>query len=212
VPEPSILRIKEIFWSFQGEGVRAGCSAIFVRFSGCSLQCPYCDSKSSWETGPGRGMSQQEILREVETYHRHYPGSQVVLTGGEPLEQDLSSITAALKTQNFFLSLETNGTHFQDLPLDWWTVSPKDVSDYYIHENLLDKIAEVKLVVNENLTPEIVKDLRGKVPEGIPIFLQPDGYDRERFKHTFTLFRHCREKQVENLRVGVQLQKIYRVR
>ena len=212
MPEPSILGIKEIFWSFQGEGMRVGFPSIFLRFYGCSLQCPYCDSKSSWKPGPGRWMSLPEILGEVETYREKYPGSQVVLTGGEPLEQDLSAIAAALKKKNFFLSLETNGLHFQDLPLDWWTVSPKDVSGYVIHEALLKKVTEIKLVVNKNLTLATIKRLREKLPEGIPIFLQPDGSDRDRYKNTFSLFRRCREEKIGNLRVGVQLHKIYHVR
>jgi 7-carboxy-7-deazaguanine synthase len=212
MPVPSILGIKEIFWSFQGEGLRVGFPTIFLRFYGCSLHCPYCDSKSSWKPGPVRWMSLPEILGEVEIYREKYPGSQVVLTGGEPLEQDLASLTAALKTKGFFLSLETNGRHFQDLALDWWTVSPKDVSGYFIHEELLKKITEIKLVVNKNLTMETIKRLRGKLPEQVPIFLQPDGFDRDRYKNTFSLFRHCREEKIRGLRVGVQLHKIYRVK
>jgi 7-carboxy-7-deazaguanine synthase len=213
MPGLSILKISEIFWSFQGEGLRVGYPSIFLRLAGCALQCPYCDSKDSWKTGPGTclSMSAREILPEIDGYARRYPQSQVVITGGEPLEQDLSQITAELKKKNYFLSIETNGLHCRELPIDWWTVSPKDVTGYFIHENLLKKTTEIKLIVNKNLTVSVIKRIREKV-EKVPIFLQPDGYDKNRYANTFLLFRRCREEGIENIRAGIQLHKIYEVK
>ena len=37
-------RINEIFYSLQGEGFWTGTPAVFVRFSGCNLRCPFCDT------------------------------------------------------------------------------------------------------------------------------------------------------------------------
>ena len=102
---PSILKINEIFWSFQGEGSRVGVPSIFLRFAGCSAQCPYCDSKDSWKIDGGASLSIKEILSEIEKYKKKYPQSQVVITGGEPLEQELSEITTALKKKKHFLSI-----------------------------------------------------------------------------------------------------------
>jgi organic radical activating enzyme len=209
---PSILKIKEIFWSFQGEGLRVGVPSVFLRFAGCSVQCPYCDTKDSWESDTGASLSVEEILSGIERHKKKYPQSQVVLTGGEPLEQDLSEITAALKKKNNFLSIETNGLHFQDLPIDWWTVSPKDVTDYFIHQDVLKKINEIKLVVNKNLTINVIKRTRSMTPVSVPIFLQPETNDKDRYINTFSLFRECQEEKLENTRCGVQLHKIYNVR
>jgi 7-carboxy-7-deazaguanine synthase len=209
---PSILKINETFWSFQGEGLRVGVPSVFLRFAGCSVQCPYCDSKDSWKIDAGASVSIEEILSEIEKYKKKYPQSQVVITGGEPLEQDLSEITTALKKKNNFLSIETNGVHFQDLSIDWWTVSPKDVTDYFIHEDLLKKTNEIKLVVNKNLTIDVIKRTRSMVPVSVPIFLQPEADDKNRYVNTFSLFQQCQEEKLENTRAGIQLHKIYHVR
>jgi 7-carboxy-7-deazaguanine synthase len=211
MPGPYTLKINEIFWSFQGEGLRAGFPSIFIRLSGCSLKCPYCDTRDAWNTGTS--MTIDDILSQIETYRKKYPLSQIVLTGGEPMEQDLSSITALLKTKNFFISIETNGFGFRDLPIDWWTVSPKDVNHYSIHADLEEKINEIKLVVNRNLSVEVIKKTRAFV-RNVPIFLQPDGTDGtngNRYKNTFSLFRECQEAGIENIRCGVQLHKVYNV-
>ena len=69
-------RVNEIFYSLQGEGFHTGRAAVFVRFSGCNLRCPFCDT--SFETY--REMSDQEIVQTI----LQYPARFVVLTGGEP--------------------------------------------------------------------------------------------------------------------------------
>ena len=209
---PSILKINEIFWSFQGEGLRVGIPSVFLRFAGCSVQCPYCDSKDSWKSDAGASLSIEKIISEIEKHKKKYPQSQVVITGGEPLEQDLSEITKAVKKKNNFLSIETNGVHFQDLPIDWWTVSPKDVTDYFIHRDVLKKTNEIKLVVNKSLTIDVIKRTRLMVPVSVPIFLQPEADDKNRYVNTFSLFQQCQEEKLENTRAGIQLHKIYNVK
>jgi organic radical activating enzyme len=206
--ERSILKINDIFWSFQGEGLRIGFPSIFLRLAGCSLKCPFCDTKDSWDTG--RDMPINEIIAEIDKHRKKYPRSQVVITGGEPLEQDLSELVDALNKKNFFISIETNGLHFQELAIDWWTVSPKDAADYSIHEGLQKKIDEIKLIVNKNLTLDVIKRIRA-IGEGVPIFLQPDGYDKDRYKHTFLLFQCCQEEGIKDIRPGIQLHKVYNV-
>jgi len=213
VPEPAILKINEIFWSFQGEGLRVGVPSIFLRLAGCNVRCPYCDSKESWEavTPPAENMEIQETVLVIDDYAMKYPGSQVVITGGEPMQQDLFLLTQALKKRKFFISIETNGLHNQNIPIDWWTISPKDITGYYINDQLIDKINELKLVVNRNLTYDIIYRIRKKVMK-VPIFLQPDGNDEDRYQKTFLLFRNCMEKGLENIRAGIQLHKVYGVR
>ena len=209
MPELPILKINDIFWSFQGEGLRAGFPSIFLRLAGCSLKCPYCDTRDAWDRG--RDMSVYDIMTEIGSHKKKYPQSQVVITGGEPLEQDLSELVDVLNKRNFFISIETNGLHFQELAIDWWTVSPKDAADYSIHEGLVKKIDEIKLVVNKNLTLDVIKRIRA-IGEGVPIFLQPDGNDKDRYKHTFLLFQHCQEQGITDIRSGIQLHKVYSVK
>ena len=55
-------KVNEIFYTLQGEGAHMGIPAVFVRFSGCNLRCPWCDTEFS-ESTP---MSAEEIVAEVQ--------------------------------------------------------------------------------------------------------------------------------------------------
>ncbi|MBR5680515.1 MAG: 7-carboxy-7-deazaguanine synthase QueE, partial [Clostridia bacterium] len=71
-------RVNEIFYSIQGEGRFAGTPAVFVRFSGCNLSCPWCD------TAHARGveMTAGELEDAVGKLLKDHEGAIVVLTGG----------------------------------------------------------------------------------------------------------------------------------
>ena len=77
-------KINEIFYSLQGEGYYTGTPAVFIRFSGCNLKCPFCDTQHE----EGKLMTDGEILEEVGKY----PAATVILTGGSLL----SGLTASL--------------------------------------------------------------------------------------------------------------------
>ena len=112
--------VNEIFYSLQGEGRWAGRSAVFVRFSGCNLRCPFCDTDFAAVVE----MSADDILREVRLLTRDC--KFIVLTGGEPTLQVDDSLIALFREQGFFLSMETNGTHPVPEGIDWLTCSPKE--------------------------------------------------------------------------------------
>lgn len=112
--------VNEIFYSLQGEGRWAGRSAVFVRFSGCNLRCPFCDTDFAAVVE----MSADDILREVRLLTRDC--KFIVLTGGEPTLQVDDSLIALFHEQGFFLSMETNGTHPVPEGIDWLTCSPKE--------------------------------------------------------------------------------------
>ena len=57
-------RINEIFYSLQGEGFNTGRAAVFVRFSGCNLRCPFCDTNFS----TFQLLTAQEILSAVRSH------------------------------------------------------------------------------------------------------------------------------------------------
>jgi len=123
------MKVIEIFRSIQGEGYHTGTAAVFVRFAGCNLRCPFCDSKYTWKENVGFGEVSPEklvnIVKDVSGEVRF-----VVLTGGEPTIQStsaLSDLVFRLKAESYYVAMETNGTKLIDrslIPVDWLTVSP----------------------------------------------------------------------------------------
>lgn len=116
------MKIKEIFYSIQGEGAHAGTPAVFVRFAGCNLRCPFCDT----DFANGTEMSEQEIVSEVKKLSPH-KATYVVLTGGEPTLQVTTSFVDLLHKNNCIVAIETNGTRDVLENIDWITVSPKQL-------------------------------------------------------------------------------------
>jgi 7-carboxy-7-deazaguanine synthase len=201
-----MLKINEIFWSAQGEGMHSGVPAIFVRLAGCSLRCPYCDTRGAWARG--RRMSAAAVAAAVDGLQAVYPRSRLVLTGGEPLEQDLGDLLAACGGRHI-VAVETNGLHYQDLPIDWWTVSPKDVAAFHVQPQLWARASEIKLLATPVLNLALVKKMRGR--SGAPIVLQPERYDRRRFRRTFALYRECAAAGLPDVRLGLQLHDVFRI-
>lgn len=128
-----MYQINEIFYSLQGEGANTGTPAIFIRFSGCNLRCPFCDTDFSQSTP----MSVEDILAEVA----QYPSEMIIFTGGEPSLQLDQTLVDALRAEDYVLAIETNGTHALPEGLDWITVSPKRGSRL-----VLTEADEVKVV------------------------------------------------------------------
>ncbi len=126
------LKVSEIFASVQGEGNLIGKPAIFIRFFGCNLQCPFCDSKYAWGKGGSyRSLSVKEIIKEIENLSSIV--NLIIFTGGEPLLQNhklLAELARELERKLFTVAIETNGTipfslDFPQIAVDWVTVSPK---------------------------------------------------------------------------------------
>lgn len=117
--------VNEIFYSLQGEGMRAGTSNIFVRFAGCNLTCKMeshgfdCDT----EFAGGRMMDAEEIVQQVEAIGGKC--LNVILTGGEPLLQVDADLIAAFKDRHYYIAIETNGSIAVPPGIDWVTCSPK---------------------------------------------------------------------------------------
>ena len=133
-------KVNEIFYSLQGEGFYTGHAAVFIRFSGCNLKCPFCDTDFRKYTE----MTKTEILLEVAKY----PTDLVVFTGGEPTLQLTASLIEGIHGLHKIAAIETNGT--RDVPdnIDWITVSPKN--NYVSYSILkLKKANEVKVVMDD---------------------------------------------------------------
>jgi 7-carboxy-7-deazaguanine synthase len=98
------MRITEIFFSIQGESSHVGKPCVFVRLTGCSLRCVWCDTKYSY--AGGREMTGDDVLNEVEKY----PAKLVEITGGEPLEQEaVYPLMETLLARRYTVMLETGG-------------------------------------------------------------------------------------------------------
>jgi len=100
----SSLRIKEIFYSLQGESNTVGIPTVFIRLTGCPLRCGYCDTEYSFTGGEKKSI--KDIITEVESYGTRY----VTVTGGEPLAQpSCLELMTKLLNLGYVVSLETSG-------------------------------------------------------------------------------------------------------
>ena len=112
-------KVNEIFYSLQGEGRWAGRPAIFVRFSGCNLKCPFCDT----DFKEFKEMGKIDILEAIQKVGGNC--KFIVFTGGEPTLQVDKELTFLLQKRGYYLSIETNGTHKIPNGINWVTCSPK---------------------------------------------------------------------------------------
>lgn len=141
-----MYRVNEIFHSLQGEGYHTGRAAVFVRFAGCNLRCPFCDTDFSYS----EPMTAAQIADAVFAYSTH-PGTLIVLTGGEPSLQVDQALIDELHRHGQTIAIETNGTHEIPDGIDWITVSPKADGTVAgkVAEVVLRQADEVKVVLTE---------------------------------------------------------------
>lgn len=116
------MKIAEIFYSVQGEGMLAGVPSVFVRLSGCNLRCKWCDTPyASWEP-EGADLMLGKILSEAR---REWP-THAVVTGGEPMISPMIGLlTSRLKEHIPHITIETAGTVYQPVTCDLMSISPK---------------------------------------------------------------------------------------
>jgi 7-carboxy-7-deazaguanine synthase (Cx14CxxC type) len=133
-------KVKEIFYTLQGEGTHAGRPAVFCRFASCNLWtghekdrsraiCQFCDTDFVGTDGPGGGKfaTAVDLTSAVAAMWPldSYENRMVVCTGGEPLLQLDDAAVQALHAQGFYVAVETNGTQRPPVGIDWLCVSPK---------------------------------------------------------------------------------------
>lgn len=149
--------VKEIFYTLQGEGARAGRPAVFCRFSGCNLWsgreddrsnavCQYCDTDFVGINGElgGKYVDAASLAERINLlWPEAYPeGKYVVFTGGEPLLQLDKALIDQLHRFGFEVAIETNGTLPVPDSVDWVCVSPKAYSELVVKSG-----DELKLVI-----------------------------------------------------------------
>ena len=155
-------RIKEIYFTQQGEGKNTGKDFVFVRFSGCHLWsgkekhrataiCKFCDTDFYGTDGVNGGIYEtKDLVTKIKSLWISKDSEiRVVLTGGEPLLQVNDSLITALKKANIYIAIETNGTLKAPKGIDWICMSPKANTDIQLTEG-----SEIKVIYpQENLDP-----------------------------------------------------------
>ncbi|MFO0876404.1 MAG: 7-carboxy-7-deazaguanine synthase QueE [Gemmataceae bacterium] len=116
------MRIAELFYSVQGEGILTGVPSVFVRTTGCNLRCTWCDTPyTSWEP-EGNDIPLDAILDRLAAF----PTRHAVVTGGEPLlAPEIEPLCARLRAAGYHITIETAGTVFKPLVCDLVSLSPK---------------------------------------------------------------------------------------
>jgi 7-carboxy-7-deazaguanine synthase len=206
-------KIKEIFYTLQGEGGQSGRPAVFCRFSGCNLWsgreedrhkaiCQFCDT-DFWGTdgeNGGRYPDADALASKVASLWPAPEGKPyVVCTGGEPLLQLDAALVAALHRRGFEVAVETNGTVAAPEGIDWLCVSPKAGAELVLRAG-----SELKLVFPQpGAEPERFTDLDFEY-----FFLQPmDGPDAVR--NTRLALEYCLKHP--RWRLSLQTHKILQI-
>lgn len=207
-------KVKEIYYTLQGEGFWTGRPAVFCRFTGCNLWsgreedrekaiCSFCDTDFVGTNGPQGGRySAEELAKKVRSLfpdQKNNSSPYVVCTGGEPLLQLDGPLIKAFHEEGLEIAIETNGTMEVPKDIDWVCVSPKAGSEF-----IVKKGHELKLVYPQpGAEPELFTHLDFE-----HFFLQPmDGPDIAR-NQQLTL-KYCLENPKWSL--SLQTHKILQI-
>ncbi len=181
-----MYKVKEIYYTLQGEGAQSGRPAVFCRFTGCNLWsgreedrhkaiCQFCDT-DFWGTDGVNGGKYEadELAVKVQSLwpeRGEIKGKPlVVCTGGEPLLQLDVQLIKAFHSKGFEVAIETNGTIEVPEGVNWVCMSPKAHTAIVVRSG-----QELKLVFPQSgAEPELFEGLDFEY-----FFLQPmDGPDQ----------------------------------
>lgn len=123
------IRIAEVFESVSGEvgGFPQGSPTTFVRLAGCSLGCPFCDTRQWQDPESGTERTIEDMVQEIFSF----PWKQVLITGGEPMEQReaVQDLVNKIKGNSigYKIQVETNGTIplYDTYLVDYWVIDNK---------------------------------------------------------------------------------------
>lgn len=116
------MKIAELFYSIQGEGMLLGVPSVFIRTSGCNLRCAWCDTPYTSWSPEGEEVTVEEIL----DYVRAQSTGHTVVTGGEPMIMpEITDLTHGLRRLGQHITIETAGTVFAPVVCDLMSISPK---------------------------------------------------------------------------------------
>ena len=197
------LTVNEIFYSLQGEGSRAGTPNVFIRLSGCNLNCWFCDTE--FETGEVYSLDQ--IADQIA----EYPCKNIIWTGGEPALQLTGEIVRYFKDRGYYQAVESNGTRPLPANLDFVTCSPKQVTAARLKINFPNGVSEMKCLFNEE--PEFLID---ELPRAAHYFLSPVflGKEKERMDMDQSILKACIDYILTHpgWQLSIQQHKIWNIR
>ncbi len=163
----------------QGEGLYTGTPMAFLRFVGCSVGktiCVHCDTAfERMNLSLGGGLHTVD-----ELVHWVIPYEHVCLTGGEPLDRDLSPLIHAFSKHDIRVHIETSGTiyppwldsKFLHTASVWLCVSPKPGWK----QEMIDVADEVKVILGglgDGPSWPTIEHAVKWADEGKLVFLQP---------------------------------------
>lgn len=175
------MKISEIFFSLQGEGVEIGLPTVFVRLFACDLRCKWCDTMYAVEGRDFRDHSVLEVISEIEKYGC----KRVCLTGGEPLIQikEVEELANYLIRDSYTILLETSG-HKMPPPILWTenstismdckcpSSSMQDRMDFDLFVKLRPK-DQLKFVIQDEIDYEYARGILNRYNISANIIFQP---------------------------------------
>lgn len=211
------LQLNSIFQTIQGEGPFTGHPAIFIRLAGCNLQCPQCDTEYT-----KRNLLHYDDIADsaIELATDEHKIKLIVITGGEPLRQDIGRLVNKLLSKGFNVQIETNGTLF--IPSIMYThhrltivCSPKTGK---VNENLEPYIKAFKYVLSaddydvydglpNHALEHVCKKLHRPKNKKVPVYLQPvDSKNANKYKTDLqACIQNC---QKFGYILGIQMHKV----
>lgn len=222
-------KINEIFYSIQGEAEFAGTPSIFIRLQGCEVGCSWCDTKHTWEAdaehnvnidsmlekqGDSYKWAEMEVPEIIKVVNKlGNDACHVVITGGEPLEQNIDNLVSELVGFGHTVQVETSGTQPVSEVVStnaWVTVSPKInmKGGKEVLVQAFKKADEIKMPVGKESDIENLKKILGKINIGRDprVWLQPISQNK---KATYLCIETAKKT---NWRLSIQAHKFLNVR
>lgn len=214
--------VSDVYGAIQGEGCQTGVPMVILRLQGCQVSCGFCDTKFTWKIDKTNEVEAfVDALGDTPKYVKK-TGQQVadyitmrfpmfkwvLLTGGEPAEQDLCELVDALHYRGYKVALETSGTAegHVGVQFDWVCVSPKIgmPGGRTIKASAIRPANEIKFVVGKEADLQKLAAFLQQYPTkaGCTICLQPMSQSP---KATQICVEAC---QALGYRLSVQIHKV----
>ncbi len=202
----STLQVVEVFATLQGEGPFTGHPAVFVRLGGCNLACDFCDTE--FEDFKPEALS--ELVNRIEQTsieEGKHVRDLVVITGGEPLRQNIAPLCEKLLRVGLRVQIETNGTLWRELPEEVNVVCSPKAPYHALRPDLLARTNALKFIISaDDAAYSDVADV-GQTQFNIPVYVQPmDVYDP--IKNAANVKRASQLAQTHGYRLSLQTHKI----
>ena len=189
--------LMEAFYTLQGEGYYTGKAAYFIRLAGCDVGCHWCDVKESWDAGLHKIETSENIVKLALENPAHF----CVITGGEPMMYDLTTLTEKLIAEGFELAVETSGAYALSGSWHWICLSPKKFKAP--KEEFYEVANELKVIIFNQSDFKWAEEHAAKVNKNCKLYLQVEWSKREEL--TPSLIEYV--KQNPQWRISVQTHK-----